>query len=189
MCQGCCKALCVKISYTILIGAVFATGLFFSFDVYLQSLMFQSNKFQNAAPVTHLAGCHDEASIKTSLTHIPIGSGYYNSITKCFSAEKDVAADEYFNYKNGDSTQVYVNTSVDGSYTMKPVDVTCVSKEYVNEDQSNAIVYYVSAGCSWGGLGLGALLLICIWFCCSDWCRCCCCKPKVGIVTNGHIYV
>ncbi|CAL6046814.1 Hypothetical_protein [Hexamita inflata] len=187
MCQGCCKALCVKISYTILIAAVFVTGLFFSFDVYMQSLMFQSNKFQNAKPQVGL-GCPTEATIKSPLFHIPIGEGYYNSATQCFSNTQNLG-EMFFNYKDGKQTSVYIKTTENGEYVSKEVDVKCVSVKYVNEDDSNSIVYYISAGCSWGGLGLGALLLLCVWFCCSDWCRCCCCKPKVGIVTNGHIYV
>ncbi|CAL6082198.1 Hypothetical_protein [Hexamita inflata] len=182
MCQNCCKALCVKVSYTVLIAVVFAVGLFFSFDVYAQSLMFQSNKFENEIPVPGL-GCPTEATIKTPLFRIPIGEGYYNAGSQCFSATRNLA-ETFFNYKNGESTSVYINTTENGAFIMKSVPVTCVSTEFVNDNDSNATVYTVSAVCSWGGLALGIMLLLCIWFCCNDWCRCCCCRPK----DNARIY-
>lgn len=183
MCQGCCKALCVKVSYTVLIAVVFTVGLFFSFDVYVQSRMFQSNKYENAVPVPG-PGCHTEATIKTPLFRISIGEGYYNEASKCFSSTENLT-ETYFNFKDGESTSVYVNTTENGAYFMKSFPVSCVSTTYINDHEGNAVVYGVSAVCSWAGVALGALILICIWFCCSDWCRCCCCSPKGS---NAGIY-
>ncbi|CAL6092521.1 Hypothetical_protein [Hexamita inflata] len=177
MCEGCCKALWVKITYTLFVGVIFVSSLIFSFDIYMQSHMFQNYQFKNTAPEFRL-GCQDEAFIKSPLFHIPITSGFYNKDTQCFSGTRTSSLEEFYNYKEGKSTTVEVNTTVNGVYFMKEVNINCVSKEYVDEDPNNSIVYYVSAGCSWGGLNLAILLLICIWFCCSDWCRCCCCHQK-----------
>ncbi|CAL6115019.1 Transmembrane_domain-containing protein [Hexamita inflata] len=176
MCLCCCKALCVKLVFTILLVVVLVSCLTCAFDVYEQSLMFQSSKYENALPITG-PGCHTEATIKTFMFRIPIGSGYYNEVSKCFSSTETLT-ETFFNYKNGESTSVYINTNENGAFSMKKVPVTCVSTEYVNENDGNATVFAVSAVCSWGGLAVGLLLIFCIWFCCSDWCRCCCCKPK-----------
>ncbi|CAL6046784.1 Transmembrane_domain-containing protein [Hexamita inflata] len=184
---NCCKAFCVKITYTVILGVIFAAGLLVSFDVYIQSMMFQSNKFKNAAPELK-TGCLQEATIKTQIFGIPINQGYYSPVTECFSAYqiKDTTMELFYPYKNGKSTTVYVNSVKNGSYVKTEKTVSCVSTKFVNDDESNSIVYYVSAISSWGGLALGSLLLICVWFCCSDWCRCCCCKEKYHIETVVH---
>ncbi|CAL6109887.1 Hypothetical_protein [Hexamita inflata] len=91
------------------------------------------------------------------------------------------------------STLSLLTQHVNGSYVLKEKVIKCVSQEFINGD-SNNIMYYLTASCSWGGLILGILILLCIWTCCVDWCRCCCCRclccqKKEGIVSDSHVYV
>ncbi|CAL6049588.1 Hypothetical_protein [Hexamita inflata] len=186
----CCKAFCVKITYTLIIGAIFVVALLVSFDVYLQSRMFQSNQFDGAT-VSHTCANQD-AYIKSSMFNLLVGYGYYNPATECFS-EKETGQESFNNYYDGIQTTVFVNTTVNGSYVLKEKVIKCVSQEFINGD-TNSIMYYLTASCAWGGLILGILILLCIWTCCVDWCRCCCCRclccqKKEGIVSDSHVYV
>ncbi|CAL6088527.1 Hypothetical_protein [Hexamita inflata] len=171
----CCKVFCVKITYTLIIGAIFVVALLISFDVYLQSRMFQSNQFDGVT-VSHTCANQD-AHIKSSMFNLLVGQGYYNPATECFS-EKETGQDSFYNYYNGMQTTVFVNTTVNGSYVLKEKVIKCVSNEFINGD-SNNIMYYLTASCAWGGLILGILILLCIWTCSVDQYRHYCCRQNL----------
>ncbi|CAL6092519.1 Transmembrane_domain-containing protein [Hexamita inflata] len=177
--SSCCKSFCVKLTYTVLILTTFTIGLFFSFDVYMKSRFFQMSKFDVQSAKVLTSGSQF-AEIHTPLMGLSIGTGYYNPYTMCFSEYQNVQ-EEFYYFKGNKNTLIYTESF------NRPVE--CVSVDYLEHNESNAVVYGTSLACSIVGIVLGFLFLICIWLCCSDWCRCCCCKPKVGIVNKGQIYV
>ncbi|CAL6046748.1 Hypothetical_protein [Hexamita inflata] len=163
---NCCKAFCVKITYTILFGAMFTVGLLLSFDVLIKQYNFHGRAFDTDTSKTQM-GAVIEAQIRSPIFSMPLDFGYYNPNTKCFSNDMH-AAEQFYYYSDDRTTTVRVHG--------EDMDVECVSVNYVDNDDGNIIIYQTSLWCSFGGLILAVVLLLCIWCCCSSWCRCCCCK-------------
>ncbi|CAL6046774.1 Hypothetical_protein [Hexamita inflata] len=183
--QHCCKALWVKIFYTVIITVVFVVGLMLSFDVYMISRLFRSWYFQ--FPAETKEGCAQLATIKSPVFHMIIGQGFYNPTTQCFSTQNKTS-EQFISFKQNLETFIFTQTFENGQYIEKQVNLKCVSQKYVMEDEANSAIYYISSICSWGGLALAVLLLACIWFCCSDWCRCCCCESRKSIeIAPGYM--
>ncbi|CAL6046824.1 Hypothetical_protein [Hexamita inflata] len=178
-----CRALWVKIFYTIILGVFFVMGLMFSFDTYLKAKMFQSSEFKNVASEVK-AGCTHDASIKSPLFHFPMGFGCYNPATQCFSESNIIPDTQFYTYKNQKGTTVFVQ-NING-IDEDELEVKCVSTKYVN-NENNKLIYQLSAAFSWAGLVVGAISLLSIWFCCSDWFRCCCCKEKHVDITSVYV--
>ncbi|CAL6111620.1 Hypothetical_protein [Hexamita inflata] len=175
------RALWVKIFYTVILGVFFVMGLMFSFDTYLKAQMFQSSQFKNAAPEVK-APCTYDARIESPLFRFPMSLGRYNPNTHCFS--DSIQDTEFYTYKNGKTTTVFVE-NINGM-ELEELKITCVSKQCV-EDENIKLIYQLSAAFSWLGLVIGVASIISIWFCCSDWCRCCCCKDKHVDISSAYV--
>ncbi|CAL6088635.1 Transmembrane_domain-containing protein [Hexamita inflata] len=164
--SNCCKRFCVKLTYSMIIAVVFFTGIFFSVDVFLKQMWFHKSKF-NMNESTTLRSGSSMAEIRTPIMGLIIGSGYYNYDTMCYSNYFNRT--EEFKYYYGPTTTVEVN-GID-------VEIKCVNSDYVTNkvgDGINNVIFYSTFWCAVIGTVLGAVLLLCVWFCCTGWCRCCC---------------
>ncbi|CAL6098455.1 Hypothetical_protein [Hexamita inflata] len=140
-----CRALWVKIFYTVILGVFFVMGLMFSFDTYLQAQMFSRSEFKNAAPEIK-AGCTHDAQIKSPLFHFPMGFGCYNPATQCFSESNVIPDTQFYSYKNQKGTTVFVQ-NING-IDEDELEVKCVSTKFVNSNENNKLIYQLSAAFS-----------------------------------------
>ncbi|CAL6011770.1 Hypothetical_protein [Hexamita inflata] len=158
--------LCIKLFYSLLISTVIITGLVFSFDVFVQTLNFKPKKFNLADQFSAQSGSQ-EAYIRTSLGLI-IDQIYFNAENNCISTMENIN-EPFVNYKGKFSSQIEVEVT-NGKSKLR--DVKCASMRFVN-DQTNSVEFQISAWCSFGGMGLLAVIMLFIWTCCTGWCRCC----------------
>ena len=87
---------------------------------------------------------------------------------------------------------MYANVSVDGQYKWQRQTVLCADERFFKKDDEYYFegLYMTTIGCSFGGLAFVVLLVLSIWMCCVDWCRCCCCKPKeYSQIKSATVYV
>ncbi|CAL6046800.1 Hypothetical_protein [Hexamita inflata] len=189
MCKNFCKNVCVKITYTLIIGAIFGFGLFYSFDIYRESLMLRKSGFESESRHT-VTLCDQIAFVQSPVLHIPITTGYYNQGSQCFSGNEGYPGDEYqyYYFKNNKTIPVYYVTD-DDTLTIVKAEVRCVSADWLENDGTLSAVYYITSACSYGFLIVAISVILCIWFFCAGWCKYLCCKEKEQLGVPGSVYV
>ncbi|CAL6046772.1 Transmembrane_domain-containing protein [Hexamita inflata] len=164
--SSCCQQLCVKLTYISIVVVVFGIGIFISVDVYLGQMWFNKNMFDQKETIIMQSGVQ-AAEVRTPITGLIIGSGFYNFDTQCYSSHAN-KTEEFFYYHTS-TTNIYI----DGM----DYEVMCVNTAYVNNDfgdSLNGVIYQTSIWSTLCGAVVAAILILCIFCCCTGWCRCCC---------------
>ncbi|CAL6086997.1 Transmembrane_domain-containing protein [Hexamita inflata] len=157
------QAFSVKITYTLLLLAVFGIGLVFSFDFMITSKQYLPKSFDLSREFTFSPSDLMKAKIQTNILSFNLEQGYYSESNKSFSSNNET--DKFFRFKDN-------LTQVEGADSWSH-EVRFVSREFIynNEDKFQNM-YTIALASTITGFALPVIVILVIWVGCIGWCEC-----------------
>ncbi|CAL6086999.1 Hypothetical_protein [Hexamita inflata] len=159
-----CKALTVKLTYTIITLIVFLFGLLLSFDFMMSSKKYLPESFDLTKELQYISPDLMEARIYTNIFQFGLAHGYYSDTHQCLSSTYK-SSDKFYKSK-------VIQTEIYGSDEWHH-EVLYISKQFIAD---NEVIFRkmhkIGLICTVVGFVCPAIIISLVWFCCANWCQC-----------------